>query len=105
MFWCFQGVKKWNIGWKWVNINDLKVRPDKDQTEICYYKNEKITLHLKSLTKNEFISNTLDLPPLLRVVEMSEDKEDISYDVEFLFTNTCITETIDFSFNKKCVYN
>ena len=21
LFWCFQGVYKWNIGWKWVNLN------------------------------------------------------------------------------------
>ena len=33
---------------------------------------------------------------MLNRVELSEDEEDVSYDVESLFTNIAINETIDF---------
>ena len=48
-------------------------------------------------TKNEFvINNTQDSPSMLNRVEMLEDEEDVSYDVEPLFMNIPINETIDF---------
>ena len=69
-----------------------------DETGTCYYKTGKvIAQYLKPLTKNEFvINNTQDFPSMLNRVELSEDEEDVSYDVESLFTNIPINETIDF---------
>ena len=81
-----------------INIKELKLRPILDQTGTCYYKTGKlIAQYLKPLTKNEFvINNTQDFPSMLNRVELSEDEEDVSYDVESLFTNIPINETIDF---------
>ena len=75
----------------------MKLQPIIDQTGTCYYKTGKvIAQYLKPLTKNEFvINNTQDFPSMLNRVELSED-EDVSYDVESLFTNIPINETIDF---------
>ena len=53
--------------------------------------------YVKPLTKNEFvINNTQDSPSMLNRVEMSEDEEDVSYDVESFFMNIPINETMDF---------
>ena len=42
--------------------------------------------NLKPLTKNEFIiNNTQDFPAMLNNVPISEDEEDVSYDIELLF--------------------
>ena len=75
----------------------MKLRPIIDQTGTCYYKTGKvIAQYLKPLTNNEFvINNTQDFPSMLNTVELSED-EDVSYDVESLFTNIPINKTIDF---------
>ena len=49
------------------------------------------------MTKNEFvINNTQDFPAILNNTPLSEDEEDVSYDVELLFTNIPIKDTIDF---------
>ena len=78
-----------------INIDKLKLRPIIDQTGTCFNKTGKgIAEYLKPLTKNEFfITNTQSI---LNKVPLSEDEEDISYDVESLFTNITIKETIDF---------
>ena len=57
-----------------------------DETGTCYYKTGKvIAQYLKPLTKNEFvINNTQDFPSMLNRVELSEDEEDVSYDIESL---------------------
>ena len=79
-------------------MTNLKLRPIIDQTGTCYYKTGKVILkYLKSLTKNEFvINNTQDFPTMLNNIPLSEDEEDVSYDVESLFTNIPIKDTIDF---------
>ena len=64
-----------------------------------------ISKYLKPLSRNEYaIDNTQifsnyikDLPPL------QEDEEDISYDVESLFINIPINETIEYMLNQ--MYN
>ena len=49
------------------------------------------------MTKNEFvINNTQDFPAMLNNVPFSEDEEDVSYDVESLFTNISLKDTINF---------
>ena len=97
---------------KFENINDmtvdnLKLRPIIDRTGTCYYKTGKvIAKYLKPLTKNEFvITNIQQYPSMLNNVPLSEDEEDVSYDVESLFTNITIKETINFicdeTYNRK----
>ena len=49
------------------------------------------------MTKNAFfIDNTQYFPSMLNNVRISEDEEDVSFDVESLFTNIPIKDTIDF---------
>ena len=88
---------------KFQNINDITIDNLKlcriiDQTKICYYKTRRvIAKYLKALTKNEFvITNTEQFPSILNDVPLPEDEEDVSYDVESLFTKIFIKETIDF---------
>ena len=79
-------------------MTNLKLRPIIDQTGTCYYKAGKvISKYLKPLTKNKFIiTNTQDFPAMLNNVSISEDEEDVNYDVESLFTNIPVKGTIDF---------
>ena len=81
-----------------INVTSLKLRPIIDQTGTCYYKTGKvISKNLKPLTNNEFvINNTQDFPTMLNNISLSENEEDVSYDVESLFTNIPIKDTIDF---------
>ena len=56
-----------------------------------------IAEYLKPLTKIEFvITNTQQFPSILNNVPLSKDEEDVRYDVESLFTNIPIKETIEF---------
>ena len=49
------------------------------------------------MTKNDFvINNTQNFLAVLNNLPISEDEEDVSYDVESLFTNIPIKDTIDF---------
>ena len=53
--------------------------------------------YLKPLTKNELvITNIQQFPLMLSNVPLSEDEKDVSYNVESLFRNILIKETIDF---------
>ena len=89
-----------------INTNELKLQPIIDQTGICYYKMGKvIAQYLKLITKNEFVINNLqdNIQQMLNRLEVSEDEEDVSYDIGSLFTNITITETIDFICNEICI--
>ena len=79
-----------------INIKELKFRSIRDQTGRCYYKTGKvIEQYLKPLTKNEFlINNTQDFPSMLNRVEMSEDEEDVSYDVESLLRTALLIKQL-----------
>ena len=46
------------------------------------------------------ISDTLAFPGLLKNIENSDDYEDVSYDMESLFTSIPIKETIDYIIHK-----
>ena len=62
-----------------------------------------IAKYLKPLTKNELVTtNTQQFPSMLNNVPLSVDEEDVSYDVESLFTNIPIKETIDFICDEIC---
>ena len=69
-----------------------------DQTGMCCYKARKVIWqYLKPLTENEFVINsTQDFSSVLNNISISEDEEDVSYDVESLFTNILMKDTIDF---------
>ena len=81
-----------------INVKDLKLRPIIDQTGTYIYGASKVVAEfLKPLARNEFtISDTLAFPELLKNIENSDDYEDVSYDVESLFTSIPIKETIDY---------
>ena len=89
---------------KFENLKDitpqnLKCRPIIDQIGTFTYKAAKvISNYLKPLRQNEYsISDTQQFPDMLsNLPPLSEDEEDVSYDVEFLFTNIPIKETIDY---------
>ena len=80
-----------------ISATNLKLRPIIDLTGTCYYKTGKvISKYLKLLTKNGFIiNNAQDFLGMLNNVPIPEDEEDVSYDVELLFTNIPIKGTID----------
>ena len=81
-----------------INVVNLKLQPIIDYTGTCYYKTRKfISKYLKPLTNNEFIiNNTQNFPAMLNNVPISEDEEDVSYDVESIFIYIPIKDTIDF---------
>ena len=85
-----------------INVKDLKLRPIIDQTRAYIYDASKVVAQfLKPLARNEFtISDTLAFPELLKNIENSDDYEDVSYDVESLFTSIPIKETIDYIIHK-----
>ena len=85
-----------------INVKNLKLRPIIDQTGTYINDASKVAVQfLKLLARNEFtISDTLTFPELLKNIENSDDYEDVSYDVEFLFTSIPIKETIDYITHK-----
>ena len=85
-----------------INVKNLKLRPIIDQTGTYINDASKVAVQfLKLLARNEFtISDTLAFPELLKNIENSDDYEDVSYDVEFLFTSIPIKETIDYITHK-----
>ena len=58
----------------------------------------------KTLAKNEFtIRNTLTFPDLIKNLSNFDEYEDVSYDVEFLFTSIPVEETINYIINQICI--
>ena len=61
---------------------------------------------MKPLARNEFtISDTSAFSDLLKNIKNSDDYEDVSYDVESLFTSIPIKETIDYIIRKTYAKN
>ena len=85
--------------------NKLKLRPIIDQTGTCIYNAQKVVAkYLDPLSKNKYsIGDTLTFLDLLRSAEESDDYEDLSYDVESLFTSIQLKETIDYVIQKNYV--
>ena len=82
------------------NLKELKLRPIIDQTGTSYYHAGKaIANNLKPLAENDYVINDTqrfpsmlnDLPPL-----HEEEEEEVSYDVESLFTSVPVKDTITF---------
>ena len=81
------------------NVANLKFRPITDQTEKFAYNAAKVTSdYLRPLCKNEYcINDTQKFPSMLSSIPpLYDDEEDTSDDVESLFTNIPIEETINY---------
>ena len=72
-----------------IYVEHLKLRPIVDQTGTYIYNASKvIAKYLKPLAKNEFtISDILTSPDLIRNLTNSDEYEDVSFDIESLFTS------------------
>ena len=82
-----------------VTKSGLKFRPIIDQTGTYTYKTAQIIgEYLKPLSKNEYtIKDTQQFPDMIKQLPpLSQDEEYVSYDVESLFTNVPLHETIDY---------
>ena len=77
-------------------MKDLKLRPIIDQTNTLTHKAAKIiSKYLSPLGKNDFvITDTLTFPSVIKDISRADDEEDVSYDVESLFTS--IPATIEY---------
>ena len=91
------------------NFDNLKFRPIIAQTGTYTYNAAKIiSKYLKPLyNSNEYIINsTLDFPDMIQnQPPLTEDEEYVSYDVESLFTNVPINDTIDYIIDQIYVQN
>ena len=85
-----------------INNQDLKLRPILDQTGTYIYNASKVIAnYLKPLANDDFIIiDTLSFPDMLKEAVNSEDYEDLSHDVESLFTSIPVKETIEYISNK-----
>ena len=85
-----------------ITLDKLKLRPIIDQTGTYIYNASKVVAkYLRPLSKNKYsIDDTLTFPDLLKNAEESDDYEDVSYDVENLFTSIPVKETIDYIIQK-----
>ena len=73
---------------------------------ILFNVSQVISEYLKLLCKNEFtINDTQQFPrDLSNLPPLEKDEEDVSYDVESLFTNIPVSETIDYIINQIYVH-
>ena len=81
-----------------ITVTNLKFWPIIDQTGTFTYNAAKvISDYLRPLCKNEYsINDTQKFPSMLSSIPpLQDDEEDVSYDVESLFTNIPIQETIN----------
>ena len=71
-----------------IKFEDLKLCLIIDQRGTYIYNVSKLTAkYFKPLAKDEFtIINILTFPDLIKTLTNSDEYEDVSYDVEFLFT-------------------
>ena len=81
-----------------IAMNNLKFRPIIDQSGTYTHKTAQIIgEYLKPLSKNEFtIRDTQTFPDMIKSLPpLNENEEYVSYDVESLFTNIPLQETIE----------
>ena len=81
-----------------ITVANLKLRPIIDLTETYIYNTSKVIAnYLRPLSKNQYtISDTLKFPDLLKSADTNANYEDVSYDVESLFTSIPVAETIEY---------
>ena len=87
-----------------ITLEKLKLRPIIDQTVTYIYKASNIVAkHLGLLAKNDCaIRDTLSFPDLLKRAPSDDNYENISYDIESLFTSIPVQETIYYILYKIC---
>ena len=85
-----------------ITLADLTLRPIIDQTGTHVYKASLvISKFLEPLTRNKYvINNTLAFPDIIKDAPLKDDEEDVSYDVESLFTNIPVKEKNEFSLDE-----
>ena len=91
-----------------INVTNLKFRLIIDQAGTYLYNAAKvISNYLKPLTKNQYsIRDTQSFPTTIKSLpSLKEDEEDVSYDVESLFTNIPVQEIIEYIINQIYVYD
>ena len=76
----------------------MKLRPIMDLTGTYTYNTSKVIAnYLRPLSKNQYtISDTLKFLELLKSAEPNANYEDVSYEVESLFTSIPVAETIEY---------
>ena len=81
-----------------ISLESLKLCPINDQTRNYIYNASKVVAkYLSPLSKNEFsITDKLSFPELLKISRNDQCYEDVSCDVESLFTSILVQETIDY---------
>ena len=81
-----------------ITVENLKLRPIMDQSgTMVYNASQIIAEYIRPLNDSKYIINdTLKFPNILSENKLKNDEEDISYDVESLFTNVPIDETIHY---------
>ena len=81
-----------------ITVENLKLRPIIDLTGTYTYNTSKVIAnYLRPLSKNQYtISDTLKFPELLKSADPNANYEDVSYDVESLFTSIPVAETIEY---------
>ena len=85
-----------------ITVENLKLRPIIDLTGTYTYNTSKVIANfLRPLSKNQYtISDTLNFPDLLKRADTNDNYEDVSYDVESLFTSIPVAETIEYILNR-----
>ena len=81
-----------------IKLTKLKFRPIIGQTGTYTDKEAKvISRYLKPLCDSEYTKDTQSFTKLIKELPpIKEDEEDVSYDIESLFTNIPINDTIDY---------
>ena len=85
-----------------ITVENLKLRPIIDLTGTYTCSTSKVIAnYLRPLSKNQYtISDTLKFPDLLKREDINDNYEDVSYDVEPLFTSIPVAETIEYILNR-----
>ena len=85
-----------------ITLDKLKLHPFIDQTGTYIYNASKVVAkYLRPVSKNKYsIDDTLTFLDLLKNAEESDDYEDVSYNVESLFTTIPVKETIEYTIQK-----
>ena len=81
-----------------ITVENLKLRPIIDLTGTYTYNTSKVIVsYLRPLSKNQYtISETLKFPDLLKSADTNANYEDVSCDVESIFTGIPVAETIQY---------
>ena len=90
-----------------ITVENLKLRPIMDQSGTMVYTTSQIIAeYLNPLNDSKYIiKDSLTFPSILEENPIKEDEEDVSYDVESLFTNVPIDETIEYILEEIYTHN